>query len=244
MDWCSVGVKSVYFTGGRWPGGTGIQRRRQMEGNEDWVGLGAGCSTFETLTSSDQCRMLGLMLIDSLCQGGEVLEGGNSRGQGGSGGGDFGDFGSKGREHVVCLSRHGALISGPRRARLTKYTGICLPSLSVIKTALMASLAAAKYIINSSFSLGAVSIGSSAMRFFILFEGSFAPKSLEVTLFCAFLQGFEKGSDFSADFDKNLFKLASFPFSFCTSLRHLGDGKLRTASALSGHTLSPSVFTL
>ncbi|GJS30243.1 hypothetical protein Tco_0490863 [Tanacetum coccineum] len=46
------------------------------------------------------------------------------------------------------------------------------------------------------------------------------------------------------DFDINLFKLASFPFSFCTSLRHPRDGRLRTASALSGHTFSPSAFTL
>ncbi|GJR30443.1 hypothetical protein Tco_1106675 [Tanacetum coccineum] len=92
-----------------------------------------------------------------------------------------------------------------------KYTGICLPSLSVIKTALIASFAAAKYMINSSRSLGAV---------------------------------LKKGNDFSADFDKNLFKLANFPFSFCTSLMHLGDGKLRTASALSGHALNPLVLTL
>ncbi|GKE76726.1 hypothetical protein Tco_1542846 [Tanacetum coccineum] len=49
----------------------------------------------------------------------------------------------------------------------------------------------------------------------------------------------KKGNDFSDDFDKNLFKLANFPFSFCTSLMHLGDGKLRTVSAFSGHALNP-----
>ncbi|GKE62706.1 hypothetical protein Tco_1513073 [Tanacetum coccineum] len=54
----------------------------------------------------------------------------------------------------------------------------------------------------------------------------------------------KNGSDFSADFDRNLFKLASFLFSFCASLRHPGDGRLRTAFALSGHTFSPSAFTL
>ncbi|GJZ25145.1 hypothetical protein Tco_0562604, partial [Tanacetum coccineum] len=85
-----------------------------------------------------------------------------------------------------------SLISSPRRARLTKYTGDCLPPLSVIKTALIASLATARVL--------------------------------------------KSGSDFSADFNRNLFKLASFPFSFCTSLRYPRDGRLRTVSALSGHT--------
>ncbi|GKG48010.1 hypothetical protein Tco_0509895, partial [Tanacetum coccineum] len=82
------------------------------------------------------------------------------------------------------------------------------------KTALIVSFVAAKYRINSSRSLG------------------------------AFFKVLKKGNDFSADFDKNLFKLANFLFSFCTSLIHLGDGKLRIASALSGHALNPLVLTL
>ncbi|GJU25485.1 hypothetical protein Tco_1164106 [Tanacetum coccineum] len=70
------------------------------------------------------------------------------------------------------------------------YTGTCLPSLSVIKTALIASLAAAKYTISSSFSLGAVSIWEFCDELLHLFVGCFCLLSpLEVTLFCALFQG-------------------------------------------------------
>ncbi|GJV16009.1 hypothetical protein Tco_1361332, partial [Tanacetum coccineum] len=51
-------------------------------------------------------------------------------------------------------------------------------------------------------------------------------------------------NDFSADLDRNLLRLASFSFSLCTSFKHFGDGRLRTASTLSGHTFNPSAFTL
>nr|GFA07322.1 reverse transcriptase domain-containing protein [Tanacetum cinerariifolium] len=54
----------------------------------------------------------------------------------------------------------------------------------------------------------------------------------------------KNGNDFSADLDRNLFRLANFPFRFCTSFKHFGDGKLMTASTLSGHTFNPSTFTL
>ncbi|GJT92130.1 retrovirus-related pol polyprotein from transposon TNT 1-94 [Tanacetum coccineum] len=47
---------------------------------------------------------------------------------------------------------------------------ICLASLSVIRTALTVSFASAKYTISSSFSIGAVSIGSSAISCFICSE--------------------------------------------------------------------------
>ncbi|GJY07987.1 reverse transcriptase domain-containing protein [Tanacetum coccineum] len=53
-----------------------------------------------------------------------------------------------------------------------------------------------------------------------------------------------ESKDFSAYLDRNLFKLANFPFNFCTSFKHLRDGRLRATSTLSGHTLSPSVSTL
>nr|GEZ81694.1 hypothetical protein [Tanacetum cinerariifolium] len=46
------------------------------------------------------------------------------------------------------------------------------------------------------------------------------------------------------DLDRNLLRLANFPFSFCKSFKHFGDGKLRTAFTLSGHTFNPSAFTL
>ncbi|GJW69372.1 ribonuclease H-like domain-containing protein [Tanacetum coccineum] len=52
-----------------------------------------------------------------------------------------------------------------------------------------------------------------------------------------FFRVLKKGSDLSADLDRNLLSLANFPFSLCTSFKHFGDGKLRTASTLSGHTL-------
>nr|GEX16079.1 transposase (putative), gypsy type [Tanacetum cinerariifolium]GEX37462.1 transposase (putative), gypsy type [Tanacetum cinerariifolium] len=54
----------------------------------------------------------------------------------------------------------------------------------------------------------------------------------------------KNGKDFSADLAKNLFRLASFPFKFCTSFKHFKDGRLKTASTLSGHTFSPLVLTL
>nr|GEY57398.1 hypothetical protein [Tanacetum cinerariifolium] len=63
-------------------------------------------------------------------------------------------------------------------------------------------------------------------------------------LFCSPPRFLKNGNDFLADLDKNLLRLASFPFSFCTSFKHFGDGKLRTASTLSGHTFNPSAFTL
>nr|GEU38448.1 putative reverse transcriptase domain-containing protein [Tanacetum cinerariifolium] len=53
----------------------------------------------------------------------------------------------------------------------------------------------------------------------------------------------KNGNDFLADLDRNLLRLASFPFSFCMSFKHFGDGKLRTASTLSEHTFNPSGFT-
>ncbi|GJX13493.1 hypothetical protein Tco_0205251 [Tanacetum coccineum] len=53
----------------------------------------------------------------------------------------------------------------------------------------------------------------------------------------------KNGKDFSADLAKSLFRLASFPFNFCTSFKHFGDRRLKTASTLSGHTFSPLVLT-
>ncbi|GKC30737.1 hypothetical protein Tco_1038031 [Tanacetum coccineum] len=118
-------------------------------------------------------------------------------------------------------------------------------SLSVIRTALTVSFAAAKYTISSSFSIGAVSIGSSAISCFICLNASYASvfqwKSL---FFVHFFKVLKNGSDFSADLAKNLFRLASFPFNFCTSFRHFGDGRLSTTSTLSGHTFSPLELTL
>nr|GEY63536.1 hypothetical protein [Tanacetum cinerariifolium] len=43
-----------------------------------------------------------------------------------------------------------------------------------------------------------------------------------------------KTCEISSDLDRNLFKLASFPFSLCTSFKHFGDGKLRTTSTYLG----------
>ncbi|GJR04583.1 hypothetical protein Tco_0527567, partial [Tanacetum coccineum] len=108
--------------------------------------------------------------------------------------------------------------SGPRRAQLTKYTGNCLPPFRSLRNAMnrLSWLLRLPDVIGN-------------------------PPFL-----CALLQGFERRSWIfqMIFFDRDLFKLASFPFSLCTSLRHPRDGRLRTASALSGHTFSPSVFTL
>nr|GEY71433.1 hypothetical protein [Tanacetum cinerariifolium] len=54
----------------------------------------------------------------------------------------------------------------------------------------------------------------------------------------------KNGKDFSDDLAKNLFRLASFPFNLCMSFNHFEDGRLKTASTLSGHTFSPLVLTL
>ncbi|GJW95572.1 hypothetical protein Tco_0175244 [Tanacetum coccineum] len=89
-------------------------------------------------------------------------------------------------------------VQRPGREGLQNNTGILPPHLSVIKTALIASFAAAKYMINSSRSLG------------------------------AFFKVLKKGNDFSADFDKNLFKLANFPFIFLQTSLCTRDGKLRS----------------
>ncbi|GJW21727.1 hypothetical protein Tco_0032349 [Tanacetum coccineum] len=58
-------------------------------------------------------------------------------------------------------------------------TGNCLPPLSVLKTAPIASLDAARYMISSSFSFGAVSIGSFRYEISSSFEGYFAPEYIE-----------------------------------------------------------------
>ncbi|GJU23603.1 hypothetical protein Tco_1156945 [Tanacetum coccineum] len=45
------------------------------------------------------------------------------------------------------------------------------------------------------------------------------------------------------DFDKNLLRLANFPFKLCTSFNVLSDWSFTIASAFSGHALIPFVFT-
>ncbi|GJX23945.1 transcription factor MYB105-like protein [Tanacetum coccineum] len=81
------------------------------------------------------------------------------------------------------------------------------------ETALVDSLAAQRYMISSSFGLG------------------------------AFFRILKKGSDFSADLDRNLFKLASFPLRLCTSFSILRDCSRMTVSALSGHAFIPCMLT-
>nr|GEW92786.1 zinc finger, CCHC-type [Tanacetum cinerariifolium] len=99
--------------------------------------------------------------------------------------------------------------------------------------------------ISSSFSFGAINIGNSAIDFFICLNAVFAFavhwKSL---FFVHFFRVLKNCTNFSADLDRNLLRFANLPFSFCTSFKHFGDGKLRTASTLSGHTFNPSAFTL
>ncbi|GKC87553.1 hypothetical protein Tco_1148202, partial [Tanacetum coccineum] len=102
------------------------------------------------------------------------------------------------------------VLAGTLNALLTKYMGICLVSLSVIRTALTVSFAAAS--------------------------------PMEITLLRAFFKVLKNGNDFSADLAKNMFRLASFPFNFCTSFKHFRDGRLKTTSTLSGHTFNPLSF--
>ncbi|GKC88560.1 hypothetical protein Tco_1149209 [Tanacetum coccineum] len=58
-------------------------------------------------------------------------------------------------------------------------------------------------------------------------------------LFMQFFRVLKKGNDFSADLDKNMFKLASFLLRLCTSFNVLGDCSFTTTSAFSGHALIP-----
>ncbi|GJY46892.1 hypothetical protein Tco_0435955 [Tanacetum coccineum] len=53
----------------------------------------------------------------------------------------------------------------------------------------------------------------------------------------------KKGSDLSADLDKNLFKLANFSLRLCASFSFRGDCSFVTASAFSRHTLIPFMLT-
>nr|GEU35725.1 transposase (putative), gypsy type [Tanacetum cinerariifolium] len=105
-------------------------------------------------------------------------------------------------------------------------------------------VAAQRYIISSSFGLDAVSIGSFAMHYFIYRNAFFASvvrwKSLYFKHFFIVLK---KGSNFSADLYKNLFRLASFPLRLCTSFNVLGDCSFITTSAFFRHALIPFILT-
>ncbi|GKD18595.1 hypothetical protein Tco_1207753 [Tanacetum coccineum] len=89
----------------------------------------------------------------------------------------------------------------------------------------MASFAANKYIISLSPLIGAVKVRSSAICLFIshkaLSASSFQAKSLFLMHRFKVLKN---GSDFSTAFDRNLLRLASFPFRICTSFSVMGDG--------------------
>ncbi|GKF25625.1 hypothetical protein Tco_0081519, partial [Tanacetum coccineum] len=55
-----------------------------------------------------------------------------------------------------------------------------------------------------------------------------------------FFMVLNSGKYFSADLERNLFKLANFPLRLWTSLIVRGDGSCSTASVLSGHGFIPS----
>ncbi|GJZ50143.1 hypothetical protein Tco_0768234 [Tanacetum coccineum] len=97
----------------------------------------------------------------------------------------------------------------------------------------------ASYMIISSFSLWvAVSIGSSPAMSFSSVESYFGFLSpLEIAFLCALLQGLKNGSDFSADFDRNLLTCAPSCVYFCspkTSLLHFKGRFLDLAHELLG----------
>nr|GEX18559.1 hypothetical protein [Tanacetum cinerariifolium] len=144
-------------------------------------------------------------------------------------------------------SRHSTMKSAkicPLIDVLGLYYTLYSPS-SILYFCILPVTSAARYTISSSFSIGAVSVNSSGISFFICLNATSASavhcKSL---FFVHFLKVLKNGSDFSADLERNLFRLANFPFSFCTSFRHIGDGRINIASTLSGHTFIPLVFTL
>ncbi|GJR64296.1 hypothetical protein Tco_0010361 [Tanacetum coccineum] len=126
-------------------------------------------------------------------------------------------------------------------ALLTKYTGVCMESLSVSSTALIAPCVADKYIINSSPGRGATSVGSAAICCLSSVKASSASVvQRKSPFFVHFLSVLNKGSDLSADLDRNLFKPANFPFNDWTSFIVRGEGSWMTAFVFSGHGLMPS----
>ncbi|GJZ30781.1 hypothetical protein Tco_0575828 [Tanacetum coccineum] len=79
---------------------------------------------------------------------------------------------------------------------------------------------------------GAVRFESSAICFFIYFKALSASSIQVKSLFLKHhFEILKNGIDFSAAFDKNLFRLASFPFRLCTSFNVLGEGMLVMAWA-------------
>ncbi|GJS06953.1 hypothetical protein Tco_0363749 [Tanacetum coccineum] len=65
-------------------------------------------------------------------------------------------------------------------------------------------------------------------------------RPMEVTFLMHFFKVLNSGKDFSADLERNLFRVASFPLRLWTSLIVRGDGSCNTASVLFGHGFIPS----
>ncbi|GJR18292.1 hypothetical protein Tco_0966819 [Tanacetum coccineum] len=63
---------------------------------------------------------------------------------------------------------------------------------------------------------------------------------MEVAFLMHFFKVLNSGKDFSADLERNLFKLANFPLRLWTSLIVRGDESCSTTSVLSGHGFIPS----
>ncbi|GKG13834.1 hypothetical protein Tco_0350794, partial [Tanacetum coccineum] len=97
------------------------------------------------------------------------------------------------------------------------------------------------YTINSSFGLGATGSGSSGICCFSCLKACSASGVQWKSLFLIhFFKVLNSGKDFSADLERNLFKLANFPLRLWTSLIVHGDGSCNTAFVLSRHGFIPS----
>ncbi|GKB17658.1 RNA-directed DNA polymerase, eukaryota, reverse transcriptase zinc-binding domain protein [Tanacetum coccineum] len=109
--------------------------------------------------------------------------------------------------------------------------------LLVIKTALITLWDADMYTISSSFSLGATSRGSSDKCCLSCLKACSTSGIQWKSLFLMhFFKVLNSGRDFSADLERNLFRLANFLLRFWTSLIVRGDGSYCTTSVLSRHT--------
>ncbi|GKD38228.1 hypothetical protein Tco_1258435 [Tanacetum coccineum] len=96
------------------------------------------------------------------------------------------------------------------------------------------------YTISSSFGLGATSRGSSDKCCFSCLKACSASGVQWKSLFLMhFFKVLNSGKDFSADLERNLFRLGNFPLRLWTSLIVRGDGSRSKASVLSGHGFIP-----
>ncbi|GKF25302.1 hypothetical protein Tco_0081196, partial [Tanacetum coccineum] len=126
-------------------------------------------------------------------------------------------------------------LSTRKSARICPFTDV------IGRTALIALWEADRYTISSSFGLGATSMGSSDKCCFSCLKACSTSGVQWKSLFLMhFFKVLNSGKNFSADLERNLFRLANFPLRLWTALIVRGDGSHNTASVLSRNSFIPS----